>query len=152
MKKIILLISLLFLLGCENHRPESLGLTKDKKFRDCPVDTKNCVSSFEEEKKKYMEPYEYQIIARKKVYDLLKAIVKNNGGEIYKEENYKYIHFVFTSKVFSFKDDVEFYFPKEEKKIYMRSGSREGYSDFNVNRKRLEEMLKELDTEIYSKE
>jgi uncharacterized protein (DUF1499 family) len=51
-----------------------------------------------------------------------------------------YIHAEFTSAFFRFVDDVEFYFDSEAKIIHMRSASRIGYSDFGVNRKRLEKL------------
>jgi uncharacterized protein (DUF1499 family) len=38
-----------------------------------------------------------------------------------------------------FVDDVEFFFP-DSAVIHMRSASRVGYSDFGVNRKRLEKI------------
>jgi uncharacterized protein (DUF1499 family) len=51
-----------------------------------------------------------------------------------------YIHAEFTSAFFRFVDDVEFYFDSEAKIIHMRSASRIGYSDFGVNRERLEKV------------
>lgn len=51
-----------------------------------------------------------------------------------------YIHAEFTSAFFRFVDDAEFYFDSEAKVIHMRSASRIGYSDFGVNRERLEKI------------
>ena len=51
-----------------------------------------------------------------------------------------YIHAEFTSAFFRFVDDVEFYFDSEAKIIHMRSASRIGYSDFGVNRQRMEKV------------
>jgi uncharacterized protein (DUF1499 family) len=51
-----------------------------------------------------------------------------------------YIHAEFTSAFFRFVDDVEFYFDSDAKTIHMRSASRIGYSDFGVNRKRLDDI------------
>jgi len=51
-----------------------------------------------------------------------------------------YIHAEFTSAFFRFVDDVEFYFDSEAKIIQMRSASRIGYSDFGVNRQRMEKV------------
>lgn len=42
------------------------------------------------------------------------------------------------SLIFRFVDDIDFVFNKTEKRIDIRSASRIGYSDFGVNRKRLE--------------
>ncbi len=66
------------------------------------------------------------------------------------QENY--IRVEFTSLIFRFVDDVEFYFPTAENEkmiIHIRSASRIGYSDFGANRKRIEQIRKKLrDTEI----
>jgi len=60
-------------------------------------------------------------------------IVKNSEG---------YIHATCTSLIFRFVDDVEFYLDKVRRKILVRSASRVGYSDFGVNRNRVEELRK----------
>jgi uncharacterized protein (DUF1499 family) len=44
------------------------------------------------------------------------------------------------SRLFRFIDDVAFYADEESGLIHMRSASRVGYSDFGVNRKRLEQV------------
>jgi len=49
----------------------------------------------------------------------------------------------FTSALFRFVDDVEFYFMKKQADttiIHIRSASRIGYSDLGVNRKRIEKI------------
>ena len=57
------------------------------------------------------------------------------------EENY--LHFVFVSKFFGFKDDVEFFFDQAAGLLQVRSASRLGRYDFGANRKRVE-MLRDL--------
>ena len=56
------------------------------------------------------------------------------------KEDPTYIHAIFSSKVFRFKDDVEFYFDESSQQIHFRSASRVGYSDWGVNRKRMEDI------------
>tara|TARA_B100000686_G_scaffold338940_1_gene412207 strand:+ start:758 stop:1003 length:246 start_codon:yes stop_codon:yes gene_type:complete len=56
----------------------------------------------------------------------------------------KFIHVEFTSKIFGFVDDVEFYFDKDGV-ISFRSASRLGYSDLGVNRERMESIRKRLE-------
>ena len=58
------------------------------------------------------------------------------------EEDEVYLHYEFTSLVLRFVDDVEFLFDDETKTIHFRSASRTGYSDFGVNRRRMEEIRK----------
>ena len=50
------------------------------------------------------------------------------------------LHYVVTSKVMRFKDDVEFRFDDETRQIEFRSASRLGYSDFGVNRNRMQDV------------
>ena len=59
-----------------------------------------------------------------------------------------YIHAEFTSAFFRFVDDVEFYFDSEAKIIHMRSASRIGYSDFGVNRQRMEKVRSLFDNSV----
>ena len=47
-----------------------------------------------------------------------------------------FLHVEFTSKIFRFVDDVEFYFDEPEM-IHFRSASRVGQSDMGVNRDRM---------------
>ena len=49
------------------------------------------------------------------------------------------LHIEFTSLIFRFVDDVEFYF-NEPRIIHFRSASRVGHSDLGVNRNRIEEI------------
>ena len=51
-----------------------------------------------------------------------------------------YLHITFQSRLFRFVDDVEFLFDDEAKQIHFRSASRSGYSDLNVNQKRMAEI------------
>ena len=51
----------------------------------------------------------------------------------------EFLHIEFTSKIFRFVDDVEFYFD-EPGVIHFRSASRIGHSDMGVNRDRMEEI------------
>jgi uncharacterized protein (DUF1499 family) len=46
----------------------------------------------------------------------------------------------FRSRFFRFIDDVEFLFVRQTQVVHVRSASRLGYSDFGVNRKRIEKI------------
>lgn len=56
------------------------------------------------------------------------------------EETEHTLHYVVTSKMMRFKDDVHFLFDDETRQVEFRSASRVGYSDFGVNRKRMEDV------------
>ena len=49
------------------------------------------------------------------------------------------------TRVLRFVDDIEFQYSPEEDVIHVRSASRLGYSDFGVNRRRLETIRKRLE-------
>ena len=49
-----------------------------------------------------------------------------------------YLHAVFSSRLFGFRDDLELVLPESEPVVHLRSASRVGYGDMNVNRKRYE--------------
>ena len=49
-----------------------------------------------------------------------------------------YWHVEFTTKIFRYIDDVEFYFDAYNSLIHVRSASRSGYWDLGVNRRRVE--------------
>ena len=68
----------------------------------------------------------------------LKAIVENTSRTQIVEIRNDYLYAEFSSAVFGFIDDVEFYFAPDEKIIHVRSASRLGYSDLGANRKRVE--------------
>jgi len=61
-----------------------------------------------------------------------------------KSETFNYLHVVFTSSFFKFKDDVEFYFDKANGQFHFRSASRTGYSDLGANKKRMQKFMDHL--------
>jgi len=64
------------------------------------------------------------------------------------EEEEAYLHYEFTSRLLRFVDDVEFVFDDESKIIHFRSASRIGYGDRGVNRDRMEEIRRLVETKL----
>lgn len=58
------------------------------------------------------------------------------------ETQSRYLHAEVRSRVFRFVDDLEFLLLPDEHLIHVRSASRTGYSDFGVNRRRVEHIRK----------
>lgn len=58
------------------------------------------------------------------------------------EEADGYLHFIETTRILRFKDDIEF--EQEGEVIHVRSASRIGHSDLGVNRKRVEALRSRL--------
>jgi len=128
---------IMMMLGCSAYRPLNPGIT-DGKLSPCP-DSPNCVSSQSSDKGHFIEPVRYEGTEQKAMERLIDVIQGMKRCRIIKMEDH-YIHAEFTSAVFRFMDDVEFYFDSGAKIIHMRSASRIGYSDFGVNRQRMEEV------------
>jgi uncharacterized protein (DUF1499 family) len=139
----IVLTSLILLTGC-TAVTTSLGI-ENGQLTQCPTKP-NCVNSLSEDKKQYIEPILITGTPLEVKNDILKILNELKKSKIIVAED-NYIRAEFTSKVFRFVDDVEFYFPDTESKeitIHVRSGSRVGYSDFSVNRKRIEQIRNKL--------
>jgi uncharacterized protein (DUF1499 family) len=54
------------------------------------------------------------------------------------EESNGYLRAEVASRIFGFVDDIEFYVDEPHALVHVRSASRVGYSDFGVNRARVE--------------
>jgi uncharacterized protein (DUF1499 family) len=136
---LIVLIHLLLLTGCTTITPK-LGIENSQLT---PCSTKpNCVNSQIKDDAHYIEP----ILTKGSQSDVHRQLLEILGElkrakTVVAEANY--IRAEFTSAVFRFVDDVEFYFPDtalEEITIHIRSASRVGHSDFGINRKRIEQI------------
>ena len=68
----------------------------------------------------------------------LKAIIESTPKTEVVEIKPDYLYVEYASALAGFVDDVEFYFPLDGNIIHVRSASRLGYSDFGVNRGRIE--------------
>lgn len=136
---IILLLFFSTLFGCGGTRPQNLGV-HDGKLAPCP-DTPNCVSSQSIEEAHTVPPFIYTSTAKDAIADL-KRIINNMKDASIVEESPTYIRSEFTSKLFGFIDDVEFFIDDAKKILHIRSSSRIGYTDFGVNRRRVENIRK----------
>ncbi|ABW68346.1 DUF1499 domain-containing protein [Desulfosudis oleivorans] len=118
--------------GCAGTLP-GLGV-HDGRLTPCP-DTPNCVNS-QATGGHFIEPISYIGTAREAM-DRLVQLLKTEKRVVLVTVEPAYIHATFTSLVFRFVDDVEFYFP-DEPVIHVRSASRVGHSDLGANRRRIE--------------
>lgn len=131
--------SLIFLTGCTAKVPD-LGI-ENGELTPCP-DKPNCVNSFSKDEEQYIKPLLVTGTQLAIKNDIIKVVNTLENSKVTVAEN-SYIRAEFTSKVFGFVDDVEFYFPETKSKdisIHVRSGARVGYSDFSVNRDRIEQL------------
>ena len=133
-KWLVFSFAVLFM-GCAGNRPTTLGV-KDGKFIPCPA-SPNCISSQSEETLHAIEPLVYKGSPDDVRTHLLEVIRSMKRSKLVTMQE-RYIHAEFTSAVFRFVDDAEFYIDDDQKVIHVRSAARLGYSDFGVNRKRIE--------------
>lgn len=145
MKRILptALISLLALSGCSGTMPK-LG-HENGLLAVCPS-SPNCVSSEAKGDKHFIEPLQITGAPAEVKGALLKALNELNPSSVIAAEE-GYIRAEFASKFFGFVDDIEFYIPTQESSavsVQVRSAARVGYSDFGVNRKRLELIREKL--------
>lgn len=139
----IVLVIVFVFVGCSISMVE-LGINNGL-LTPCPK-TPNCVNSQATDEKHFIQPINF-IGTHQEAQDLLLKILKTwrRTKIIVVQENY--IRAEFTSKIFRFVDDVEFYFPvtkTEETIIHIRSASRVGNSDLGTNRKRIEQIRSKL--------
>lgn len=115
-----------------------LGSVTDGRLRECPR-SPNCVSTFSTDPTHRITPIPFRgslVEARERIVKIVTSMKRTRIIRADKE----YLHLEFRSALFRFVDDVEFYFDEKEKLIHFRSASRSGYSDFGVNRRRMEKI------------
>ncbi|WP_321402328.1 DUF1499 domain-containing protein [Maridesulfovibrio sp.] len=116
--------------------PENLGINGGK-LSPCP-NSPNCVSSQENDKAHTVQSIKASG-TNKQVIKKLRACIKQMGGKIVSRSG-PYLHAEFRSRWFRFVDDLECIYDEAEGRIELRSAARLGYSDFGVNKKRVEEL------------
>ena len=99
----------------------------------------NCVSSQATDKDHFIEPFTFNDTPQQAWQRLTAALLAEKRLTITSEEG-NHLHAEARSLIFRFVDDVEFLLSREHGRIDCRSASRTGYSDFGVNRKRLEQI------------
>ena len=123
------------IIGCSGVPPGNLGV-KDGSLAPCPA-SPNCVSSQSTDKEHAIEPLTYTTSRLQALEDLKTIILHMKRTKVVTKSG-NYLHAEFTSAIWRFVDDVEFYCDENAKIIQIRSASRLGKSDFGVNRKRVE--------------
>jgi uncharacterized protein (DUF1499 family) len=115
------------------QRPET-GMVKGR-LRPCPAKP-NCVSSEDEDKTRFIEPFPFRGSAED-AWIALKDGIRQAGGVIERDTSF-YIWATFRTRVMGFVDDVELRLDAGRRLIHVRSASRVGYSDLGANRRRVE--------------
>jgi len=106
----------------------------------CPG-SPNCVSSQAVDREHFTEPLRFTGAASL-AWNRLKSALGMEPRLTIVEDTGSHLHAEARSLVFRFVDDIEFVLEPGKDVIQVRSASRSGYSDFGVNRRRVERLRK----------
>ena len=141
MKKtvVVILCTALLLSACAGDRPANLGVINGA-LAACP-DSPNCVSSQASDERHRIEPFATgddpdAAFAR------LAEIVRRRPDATVINSTDTYLRVELRTTFFT--DDAEFLLDRERRLIQLRSSSRLGYSDLGLNRRRIEEIRRQL--------
>lgn len=123
-----------YTLGQASQTLTSPGL-QDQQLIPCP-DKPNCVNSeFPEDNAHYTTP----LLIEDDWSNLqieLRQVIRQDGGSV-QTTSALYLAAEYRSNWFGFVDDLEFRYDPAQKLLHIRSASRVGYSDLDVNRERV---------------
>ena len=119
------------------QRPRSLGLA-DGRLASCGRRL-NCVSSQADpaDAQRYVAPIPFRGTTAEAMAAARRAVESMPRVAVVRQDA-NYLHVEFASKWLGFVDDVEFTYDESAGLLHLRSASRLGRRDFNVNRKRVE--------------
>jgi len=152
MKKIIIYSVLVIILGfimallisrfglLEGSRPDNLGIHANSLYK-CP-EQQNCVVSHINRRHSLeyeIDPLPYYLTPDESIGKIRKVLLDIKGIKIIIVKN-NYLYAECKTPFLGFIDDFEVYCDKLTKQCLVRSASRLGFSDFGVNRKRIEKI------------
>lgn len=139
LKKLVLLLLLTaFLSACSgSNRSANLGV-QGAQLTPCPS-SPNCVSSDASDAGHQIAPIELKGSADEEWRAIRDLVSKLKRTQIITDTS-DYLHAECRSAVFGFVDDLELHLRPAEGVIAVRSAARSGYSDFGVNKQRIEEL------------
>lgn len=123
--------------------PGNLGV-KDGRLASCGRRL-NCVSSQADpgDAQRYVAPISFKGTAVEAIAAARRAVESMARARVARAEG-GYLHAEFRSKLMGYVDDVEFAFDAQAGMLHVRSASRLGRRDFDVNRERVEALRARL--------
>jgi uncharacterized protein (DUF1499 family) len=118
-------------------RPDDLGVTNGR-LKSAPS-SPNAVSSQAQDAQHAIAPLSYNSSPERAMEALVRIIEATPRARII-TRTWDYVYAEYETALMGFVDDVEFWFEPNTKLIQVRSASRLGYSDFGVNRARIEDL------------
>lgn len=114
----------------------------DGQLKPCPG-SPNCVNSQDPDEGHRVPPLPVPGELDSALDDLQAVLESLPRVQVVSREG-DYLHAVFVSRLFRFRDDVEFLLDRQAGHIDVRSASRVGYSDLGANRARVDELRRLL--------
>lgn len=118
-------------------RPVDIGV-RESRLAPCPA-SPNCACSDDADARHGVAPLRLAVTANEAWAAARQAVLSLPRTRIVTERG-DYLHAECTSAFFGFVDDLELHLRPQDGIIAVRSASRVGYSDFGVNRKRVEKI------------
>ena len=118
----------------------------DGRLAACP-NSPNCVSTQASDSAHRMDSISWEGSVDQAIASLKKTVGAFPRTKIVTTAE-DYLHVEFTSLIFGFVDDVEFWVSPKDKAIHFRSASRVGYSDLGANRKRMQRFVMQFDQQM----
>jgi uncharacterized protein (DUF1499 family) len=143
------LVGLFLLSACAGTRPKNLGIYNGR-LTICPG-SPNCVLSQNSDPGHAIEPLVFRGDPSR-AWRILRDVVLGQPRATLVADNGNYLWVEFRSAWWGFVDDAEFYLRPEESCIHLRSAARLGYSDFGVNRNRVEKIRSSFTRALSSSE
>jgi len=112
------------------------------RLEPCP-DSPNCVSTEADDPAKRMPPLRFDGPPEAARGGILTVLEGRRRVRVV-EASEDYVHAEFTTPLFRFVDDVEFWIDVAGGKVHYRSASRVGHSDLGVNRRRMRTLSRRL--------
>lgn len=137
------LLALSLLAACANQQASGPGLTEAGRLTPCPG-APRCVNSDDPQRlASAIAPIDVSDYAPSTVWPALRASIDELGGVVVRDTG-DYLSASFMSDTMKFVDDLECRFDGRAGVIQVRSASRIGYYDFNVNRVRVERLRRSV--------
>jgi len=122
----------------QNGRSVAGGIHRDREqaLSPCPT-SRNCVSTYLGSGYASLVPMQYEGIDRDRAREILLTVLNSwPRCEIITVED-DYVHAVMWSRIFRFRDDLEFHLPDSESIVNFRAASRVGRDDLGIHRRRM---------------
>jgi uncharacterized protein (DUF1499 family) len=133
-----IILSGLAMLSFTARRPANLGVSQGR-LANCPS-SPNCVSTQADKQDAlhWIAPLEFHG-TKAEAAQRLRSVLERLPRTCVATDRDGYLHVEFTSRLFRFVDDVEFWINEAGRQIEFRSASRVGHSDLGANRKRMDQ-------------